>query len=113
MLSAVELLPTRYPPKDDDASREAYVNAPKQPGFDTLQKFVNDREARSQDPLQELKQDRRVRVLQDRCFDRLSGSSTGGPYTLDLQVALDTDAKGLRSLAGRPQELPRAGCAAR
>ena len=33
LIGGPELLPTRYPPKDDDASREAYVNAPKQSGL--------------------------------------------------------------------------------
>ena len=41
LIGAPELLPTRFPPKDDDASREAYVNAPKPPGNQTLQQYVD------------------------------------------------------------------------
>jgi hypothetical protein len=89
-----ERLPTRYPPKDDDPSREAYVNAPKQAGFDTLQKFVNDRRQKKLDPLKELKEDRRVRVLQDLCFDRGFHLVYGETkYTLDPNAP--TDSKGL------------------
>ena len=58
LIGGPELLPTRYPPKDDDASRERYVNAPKQSGFATLQAFVDDRKAKGRDPLAELKKDR-------------------------------------------------------
>jgi hypothetical protein len=96
LIGEPELLPTRYPPNDSDESREAYVNAPKQPGFDTLQKFVDDRVGKGQDPLEELKQDPRVKVLQDRCFDRAFRLVYRKGYTLDTQVILDTDAKGLR-----------------
>ncbi len=95
LIGAPELLPTRYPPKNDDASREAYVNAPKQAGFDTLQQFVDDRKAKNQDPLKELKEDRRVRVLQDRCFERGFQLVYGRPYSVDPGLARDTDAKGL------------------
>ena len=93
LIGQPELLPTRYPPKNDDRSREAYVNAPKQAGFDTLQKFVNDRREKKQDPLKELKEDRRVRVLQDRCFDRGFQLVYGGPYAVD--PGIPTDSKGL------------------
>ena len=94
--SGPELLPTRYPPRDDDASREAYVNAPKQPGFATLQAFVDDRTGKGQDPLKELKDQPRVRVLQDQCFERAFRLVYGRPYSIDPQIVLDTDAKGLR-----------------
>ena len=98
LIGAPELLPTRYPPKNDDPSREAYVNAPKRfGGFDTLQKFVDDRRGKNppQDPLEELKRDSRVRVLQDRCFDRgfRLVYPEGRAYGVDPQAP--TDSKGV------------------
>ena len=57
---------------------------------------MNDRVGKKQDPLKELKEDRRVRVLQDRCFDRAFRLVYRDGYKRDPQVVLDTDAKGLR-----------------
>src|SRR5262249_2578063 len=89
--------PTRYPPEADDPSREAYVNAPKQPGFDTLREFVKDCRDNKVDPLERLKEDRRVRVLQDRCFDRAFRLVYGGEkHELDPDIGKVTDSKGLR-----------------
>lgn len=70
LIGRVEMLPTRYPPKDDDASKEEYLGAPKQKGFATLAEFFDRMEAEDKDPLEELKSDRRVRVLADPSFDR-------------------------------------------
>ena len=70
LIGGPELLPTRYPPKDDDASREAYVNAPKQSGLRHAAGVRQRPQGEERDPLKELKSDRRVRVLQDRCFER-------------------------------------------
>jgi hypothetical protein len=97
LIGSPELLPTKYPPADTDAAREAYVGAPKQSGFDTLQKFVDAARAAGRDPLAELKEDRRVRVLQDPCFSRafqMVYPATG--YDVDPSLALDTDQRGLR-----------------
>jgi hypothetical protein len=91
-----EILPTRFPPANDDKSREAYVNAPIPKGFDTLQEFVNDRRQDGKDPLAELKNDRRVQVLQDPCFDRAFQTvypRTG--YKVD-SLGAQTDAEGFR-----------------
>ena len=99
-----ERLPTRYPPRSGDASREAYVNAPKQAGFDTLQKFVDDRRQKKLDPLKELKRDRRVRVLEDPCFDRAFQLVYGGPYSVDPQAPVD--AKGLHRWPADLQHFP-------
>src|SRR5262249_20387974 len=69
-LVGVELLPTRYPPKNEDKAREAYINAPIPSGFTTPQQRVEDRRKDGKDRLKELKQARRVRLLEDPCFDR-------------------------------------------
>src|SRR5919206_2134242 len=89
--------PPRSPPKDDDASREAYVGAPKQAGFQTLQAFVDKRRSENKDPLAELKEDSRVQVLQDPCFAR--GFQIVYPktdYEVDPAVVLDTDPQRIR-----------------
>jgi hypothetical protein len=91
-----ERLPTRYPPDAEDPKREAYLNAPKQQGFDTIAKFVEDCRKKGVDPLERLKEDRRVRVLQDRCFDRAFQLLYGRPYVLDPDIRDLTDADGLR-----------------
>jgi hypothetical protein len=99
LIGGPELLPTRYPPKEDDASREAYVDAPKQAGFPTLQAYVDKQRADGKDPLKELKKDRRVRVLEDPCFDRgfqLVYPAPPRSYSVDPGLQLDTDSKGLR-----------------
>lgn len=70
LLGKVELLPTRYPPREDDLSKEAYLGAPLQPGFPTLKAFFKRMCELGKDPLEELKRDRRVRVLNDPCMDR-------------------------------------------
>ncbi len=36
LIGRTELLPTLYPPEADAASRERFLGAPKQPGFDDL-----------------------------------------------------------------------------
>jgi hypothetical protein len=98
LIGGPELVPTRYPPDADDPKREAYLNAPKQAGFPTIAEFVKKRREDGRDPLAELKRDRRVRVLQDPCFDRafhLLYRETP-EYTRDSSVLLDTDAKGHR-----------------
>jgi hypothetical protein len=93
-----ELLPTRYPPADDHPSREAYVNAPKQPPpFATLQEYVDKLREQKLDPLAILKRDRRVNVLQDPCFSRafqIVYPKTG--YKVDPSVSLHTDTQGVR-----------------
>jgi hypothetical protein len=70
LLGRVELLPTRYPPVDRDPEKEAYLGAPLQPGFDTLEAFFDAMDEAGKDPLEELKRDRRVRFLHDPCLDR-------------------------------------------
>ena len=65
MVSRVERLPMRYPPDEDDKSKEAYLDAPLQKGFPTLAAFFDRMESEDKDPLEELKSDRRVRVLAD------------------------------------------------
>jgi hypothetical protein len=108
LVGGPELLPTRYPPKNDDPSREAYVNAPKQSGFATLREFVDDRNTKKRDPLKELKNDRRVRVLQDRCFERGFRLVYGRPYSVDPNLARDSDAKGLCRWPARLSHFPAA-----
>jgi hypothetical protein len=98
LIGGREILPTRYPPANDDKSREAYVNAPKPlpGGFKTLQEFVNDRRQAGKDPLAELKNDRRVQTLQDPCFGRAFQTvypKTG--YKVD-SLGAQTDAEGFR-----------------
>jgi hypothetical protein len=98
LIGGREILPTRYPPANDDKSREAYVNAPIPKGFTTLQDFVKARRQAGKDPLAELKNDRRVAVLQDPCFER--AFQTVYPpdppgYKVDSLNA-QTDAEGFR-----------------
>jgi hypothetical protein len=71
VIGKTELLPTRYPPDDTPpAKKETFLNAPKQPGFATIDAFIAKMKADGKKPLEELKKDRRVRVLNDPCFDR-------------------------------------------
>jgi hypothetical protein len=98
LIGGREILPTRFPPANDDATREAYVNAPKPlpDKFKTLQEFVNDRRSKDKDPLAELKEDRRVKTLQDPCFSR--AFQTVYPkagYKVD-SLGAQTDAEGFR-----------------
>jgi hypothetical protein len=101
LIGGRELLPTRFPPEEkDDKAREAYVNAPKPlpGGFKTLQEFVDDRRGKGQDPLAELKQDRRIQTLQDPCFARsfqiVYPKKPPGYKVDDLKA--QTDAEGFR-----------------
>jgi hypothetical protein len=99
LMGQAEMVPTRYPPDADDAGKETFLGAKPPRGFATLAEFVA--EKRSQDPnskdplefpLEVLKQDRKIRVLNDPCFDRNFKLLYTEPFVLEL---LDTSG-GLR-----------------
>ena len=91
-----EVLPTLYPPEADAASRERFLGVPKQAGFETLQAFIDAKVAAGKDPLEELKNDRRVRVRNDPCFDRLFGILFVDPFRLEGGFESDAAAPGVR-----------------
>ncbi len=96
LIGKTELLPTRYPPEADPASKEKFLGAPKQPGFATLEAFIQKMRADGKKPLEELKKDARVRVLEDPCFDRLFIYLYEQPFSLEPGFQSDPAAPGVR-----------------
>jgi len=111
MVSRVERLPMRYPPNEDDKSKEAYLDAPLQKGFPTLAAFFDRMESEDKDPLEELKSDRRVRVLADPSLDRKYEVLYARDYAVDASVESIPGAGGPRAwpadLLHFPAELRR------
>jgi hypothetical protein len=96
LIGQTELLPTRYPPEADARSREAFLGVPTPKGFADLQAFVAAKTAEGKDPLEELKNDRRVRVRNDPCLDRLFGRLFVDPFQLEPGFQSDAAAPGVR-----------------
>lgn len=90
LLGKVEPLPTRYPPKADEPSKEAYLSVPKQAGFATIKDFVATKRSGGKDPFEELKADRRVRAMADPCLERRLRVL----YPATGDFALDPDVRG-------------------
>ncbi len=96
LIGKTELLPTRYPPEADLASREKFLGVPKQAGFTDLDDFVRKKKAAGLDPLEELKNDPRVRTLQDPGFDRLFKLLFLDPFQQEGGFQSDPAAPGIR-----------------
>ena len=96
LIGKTERLPTRYPPEADAHSREVFLGTPKQPGFEDLESFIAAKRSEGKDPLEELKNDKRVRVLSDPCFDRLFGLLFADPFRLEGGFDSDPAAPGVR-----------------
>ena len=82
-----EPLPTVYPPKPDEASKERYLGAPVPAGFASIAEFVAKKKQAGEDPLKALKGDRRVRALADPCFDRRFRLLYDRAYAVDPPLA--------------------------
>ena len=114
LIGGPELLPTRYPPKDDEPSREAYVNAPKQPGFDDaagVRRRPRREEAGSAEGAEGGPP--RPRAPGPLLRPRVPARLRHGPTASTRRLVLDTDAKGLRRWPADAEPLPRARCAGR
>ena len=96
LIGKQEVLPTLYPPEADAASREKFLGAPKQPGFDDLASFVASQLAAGKDPLETLQNDARVRVRNDPCFARLFGLLFLDPFRVEGGFTSDPAAPGVR-----------------
>jgi hypothetical protein len=90
LMGQAEVVETRYPPDADDQGREQFLGAKPPKGFPTLQELVT--QTRSQDPnskdplafpLDKLKEDRKIRVLNDPCFDRAFKLLYTEPFVLE------------------------------
>lgn len=86
LLGKTELLPTRYPPKPDLKSRADFLQVDAPRGFGSLEEFITERQGQGKTPeeiLEELKDDPRIRVLEDPCFERQFRALFVNPFSLD------------------------------
>ena len=83
LLGETEQLPTVYPPKNDPASKQAYLGVPTPKPFASMEAFAA---AHPIDAIAELKEDRRVRATADPTLERKFTLLYERPYSVDSNI---------------------------